>query len=231
MRPVIAALLLVCIAAPAQAFILWEQLPVFGLTAYIDQEFPDDQEFSTYQVHDVTVGAGGWVVTSLSTFFTAGNPNWPMGSVTARLNVFSKSGSLPAPGDDPMLGVVHSAVISQVDPLVNLLTVTGLDIALGPGSYWFGLTPNIQFNGPGQEFHLVSTPPVGDFTAIRNPGGGFQWGTGWTGYESLFRGTPGDGAIRIEGRMGEGPVVPEPCSLALLSMGFTAGVVLIQRRK
>ncbi len=223
-------LLLLCAAVPVQAAVLWEQLPLLGQTAHVDQEFPDFSTYSTYQVHDVSVGAGGWVITSVTGFFT---PNWANGieSGQARLNIFAKTGSMPGAGDNPTLGIVGTADFGISDPAVKLVTLGGLDVALTPGDYWIGLTPIVGFAAGGQGFHQVTAPIIGDYSAVRNPGGAFGFGTGWTTYASLSNGVAGDGAVRIEGRVGGGPVVPEPSTLALLSVGLGSALAFARRRR
>ena len=62
MKKTLTALLLcmlLCVfVVPAQAMILWEQLPVIGGETIVDQEFPDFPSYSTYLVNDVVVGGG-----------------------------------------------------------------------------------------------------------------------------------------------------------------------------
>ena len=100
-----------------------------------------------------------------------------------------------------------------------------VDLVVGPGTFWLGLTPYVDFTIYGQEFHQAA-PIMGDNTAWRNPGGAFGYGTDWT-YAYVVD-TSGvwqdafDAAILIEGT-----IVPAPGVLALLGL---AGLARRRRR-
>lgn len=216
-------LLLVCAMVPVQAGVLWVQAPVSALN--VDQEFPDFSGNSTYQVHDVTVGAGGWNITSITGYYSYGSGSWPA-TANVRINIFPKAGSLPAAGDDPTAGAVYSASLTN-DGSTTSVTAGGLSIGLAPGDYWIGIAPIISFSPYGQEFHKVAESIVGDPTALRNPGGSFGVGTEWGTY-ALFGGSAADGAILIEGDAGA--AVPEPATWSLLALGISALVCFRRRR-
>jgi hypothetical protein len=212
----------------AQAGILWQQAPVPALSAYVDQEFTDFATFMTYQVHDVSVPAGGWTVDAVTTYFGGGSGGWPTsGPISARLNVFGKTGSLPSDtADDPSAGSVYSASISW-DGTTFAVVASGLGLSLGQGDWWIGLTPILDFATYGQQFHLVTGSIVGDLTALRDPGNGFGWGAGWQ--PLTIAGSPtSDGAILLEGEAGLGQV-PEPASLWLIGLGL-AGLAALRSR-
>jgi len=67
---------------------------------------------------------------------------------------------------------------------------------------------------------------MGEYSAIRNPGNGFGFGTAWGTY-ALIGATAADGAIRIEGTSG----IPEPSTWSLLALGVGALAFLRRRRK
>lgn len=213
----ITTLLLFAAMSPhAGAVVLWEQAPDTELTAVVDQEFPDFPDFSTYMVHDISVTGDGWLVDSVTTFFTSGSGNWPSGT-DASLHIFEKTGTLPDNTTDIVPdGTVYTAMITSFGSYLEL-TVDSLALFLAPGDYWIGLTPILEFDPYGQEFHQATTAGlIGDPTAMRNPGDGFGFGADWA-TNSAFGGTGGDYALRIEGRQ-----VPEPGMLALL---LTAGLL------
>jgi hypothetical protein len=200
----------------ARSTVLWEQLAVPG-TGIVDQEFPDDPGYSSYQASDVSVAPGGWIIRSVSTFYTTGYGNWPS-VADVRLSIFSKSGPLPLAGDDPTGGAVYSADLTH-DGADLIVRLDGLEIPLSQGDYWIGLTPIIDFGTWGQEFHSLAAYQIGDPTAIRNPLGGFGFGEDWTTYSGMGLGFgDGDAALRVEGVS----VVPEPATVFLIVLGIGA---------
>jgi hypothetical protein len=223
-RLILAAL--ICSIVPLQAGVLWYQAPDTVATAYVDQEFPDLLLYGTYQVHDVTVDPGGWTIQSITSYFTTGH-GWPA-TGTARLNIFSKTGTLPMAGDDPTVGTSYAASLSVVGGS-TLVTAGGLSINLAAGAYWIGLTPIFAFSSPGQEWHqVVAEAVVGDYSAVRNPGGGFGFGPNWGTYAMMGL-LETDGAILIEGTAGSG-AIPEPATWSLLALGVGA-LAFLRRRK
>jgi hypothetical protein len=69
---------------------------------------------------------------------------------------------------------------------------------------------------------------AGVYSALRNPAGGFGFGTDWGTY-ALLGHEPADGAIRIEGTTGSG-AIPEPATWSLLALGVGA-LAFLRRRK
>ncbi|MCL4209245.1 MAG: hypothetical protein HRU76_12925 [Phycisphaeraceae bacterium] len=206
-------------AGVAQADVLWHQAPNTGAAAYVDQEFSDFPTFSTYGVSDVTFGAAA-TITDVTVYFSV-NAGWPGVITQGRLNIFAKTGSLPGGGDDPGTGTVVNVVVTNMGTHMTI-KASGLNIGVGAGSYWIGLTPMTTFGTHGQAFNMQATGNVGDPTAFRNPGGGFGLGTAW-GTNVLFGGPGSDHAITIEGT-----AIPAPGALALLG---AAGLVARRRRR
>ena len=198
--------------------VLWDQAPNPDDSAFVDQAFADFPDFSTYLVSDVTFGSD-ITIDSITTYFTNGNLTWPQGGAgTATLNIFADDGALDS--EDPASGmsvpVTYNVSATGID-----VVASGLGIALGAGTYWVGLTPELDFGVAGQEFHL-GAGPVGANTAARNPGGGFGLGTDWFEAGPAFGGLDTwDAALTITG-------VPAPGALALLGL---AGVVGRRRRR
>ncbi len=215
---------LTCSIIPLQAGVLWYQPPDAEAFAFADQEFRDDfPAHSTYQVHDVTVGAGGWTIQSITSYFTLGYGYWPA-TASVYLNIFSKSDPLPGPGDDPTAGTEYTASISDDGAATTFITLDGLSISLAAGDYWIGMTPILDFGSYGQEYHMQATAVLGDYSAIRNPGGAMGYGTDWGTY-AMVGYDPGDGAILIEGT-----AIPEPATWSLLALGVGA-LAFLRRRK
>jgi hypothetical protein len=198
---------------------LWDQSNYdLAVSAYVDQAFGDFPAYSTYMVNDIVVGAGGWNVTSVTSYFTVGFGFWP-GSGSGTLNIFAKTGSMPGAGDDPAAGALVAWTSTDLGDGTQAVTASGLNVDLAPGEYWIGLTPTNDFGLFGQEFHR-GAPRVGEETYVRNPGGGFGIGTDW-GTVALFGNASWlgnfDGAFKVEGT-----VVPAPGVAALLVGGLLA---------
>ena len=216
MRKLLVLTIVLGLASWASADVLWDQQPTGG-NNYVDQEFGDFGDYSSYMVTDVDVDTGGWNITSVTTYFTTGNGTWAQG-MGGRLNIFDRTGALPAAGDDPTAGLAV-AVDVTVSGGMTVVTASGLDIDVPAGAAWIGLAPSGDFAVYGQEFHL-DAPLEGDASAWRNPGNAFGNGTEWLNLP-LVGYLYGDPSITIEGT-----IIPEPASLLLLGLG----ALLIRRR-
>lgn len=201
---------------------VWDQSDYdLAANCYVDQEFPDFPAYSTYQVHDFTTHGLPWRIKAVSTYFTAGYGDWS-GIMEARLNLFPKTGSLPRDGDDPTAGTVVGITKTLIDGGATWkITADSLYWDITGGDYWIGLTPIAELGTYGQEFHRVAQTQLLDFTSLRDPGGGFGFGSGWATYRALGY-TEGDGALTVDYFL-----YPEPTTLLLWSLG--AGLALRRR--
>lgn len=153
----------------------WDQSGFdINAVATIDQEFSDFPSFSSYQASDATTSGG--TADSITNFYTEGFGFW--GAVNqARLSTSAVTGALPT--HDPAAGAVVAASYASVGGGASRVSASGLSVGL-TGNDWIVLTPLTTFGTQGQEFRLVaSSGIIGNPTAIRNPGGGFGFGTAW----------------------------------------------------
>jgi hypothetical protein len=211
------ALALVAVAAftaTATADVLWDQSNYdANINAFVDQEFDDFASYSSYMVMDVV--STGWTIQSVSVYFTNNMGNWANVN-QARLNIFAKTGNLPAAGDDPTAGSAVGVSLTNLGDAWEI-TASGLSEVLAAGEYWIGLTPLTNFGAQGQEFHRAA-PIINVDTAWRNPAGAFGLGTAWQTTAALGPDWIGlyDGAIKIQG-------IPAPGALALLGLAGLLG--------
>lgn len=222
------SLLLVCLTAPAA--ILTDQAPGTSTTAFSNQEFePVNSAYDSYQVADITVGAPGWTINSISIYLLGFNSSpWPT-TFNSRLNYFSRSAALPLALEDPTTGAVFSTTLTPDVGGLYKATISGLSLSLAPGDYWIGFTPIVGFDSYGQAYTALAAVDTGAaFTAWRNPGGGFGVTTSWSDLTVPGAAQPGDIAILIEGEL-NGPAIPEPSTVLLLGAGLAA-LALLKRR-
>lgn len=185
-----------------------------------DQEQDDFPGSSTYTLAEVVVPDTGWLVDSITVYFVAPpaeklNPQQGHSVPHAdgwlkvnkgRLNIFSKTGSVPAAADDPSKGEVVALTQKALKDGVYAITVSGLNRKLTPGKYWVGLTPMYNWVRNGQAFHVLTVDQrKGDEGVMRNPAGGEHFTAedenAWKPISQLFGGASRDEepAIKIEG--------------------------------
>ena len=219
------AIILAALAATSQAAVLWDQsalnwggnaypnsisgAPPFGLTAYT--------------VCDVNVDAGGWTIDSVSMYFSLINSDWVNDVSQGRLNIFTKTGSLPASSDNPGAGtIVPMAATVFFDSTVQQnyykVTAAGLNVTLAPGSYWIGITPVAPGGFFGPELGIAAASTIGDYSPYRSPFADF--GSPPANTWANVSGNQ-DAAILITG-------VPAPAGLGLLGL---AGLAAARRRR
>lgn len=218
------------LAAPSYSnaqMVLWDQQPDTSIQQIIDQDIPDQAIFSTFAVNDVNLASstgGGFIIDSVTTYFTNAGGAWPAGVTSGILNIFDGDGLVA--GDDPTTGGDFgpgSVAVTATDLGNNVLavTATGLNLSLADGTYWFGLSPSAGSSLP-QEFHYSAGSTQGLASQSRNPGGGFGLGTDWFD-SNVLAAEYLDTAITITGEE-----VPEPTTAGLLALGM---IGLVSRRR
>ncbi len=168
------ALLLIPAIACAQVTLVDRQ-PDENLGSFINQEAPSQQAFSSYIVSNVTFDSSV-TINSVTTYYDRGQNSevdWSvLTGVFATLNIFEDP---LTDSDDPTTGAIVPINIT-LNGNIHSLTASGLNITLGPGNYWIGMTPVIDIDIP-QAFHWETASP--EESRFRNPGGGFFGETGW----------------------------------------------------
>ena len=232
---VVAALIAAAPAYTSAQDILWEQAPTLnpaGGAINVVTPAGDPQEtFSTALVNDLTFNTDV-NVQEVTTYFSNVNvaPWSNGGTFNAVLNIFDADPLTDA--DDAFGGGDFGEALVQVTALdpnnsgfagVWSLTVSGLDIDLAAGDYFFGLTPEYASDA-GQEFHVAADGGIlGQNTSFRNPDNGIGIGAGWQDIALLGQ-TDFDAAITVRGE----EIIPEPTSAGLLALGL---VGLVSRRR
>ena len=144
-KPLVAlAALLLCLAPAAGATVLWDQM-VLDLNGpgIANCNAPGFNGVVAYSVNDVTVPAPGWFITQITQYYGQFNLNWVGGITQGLVYVQPKTGGLPTiiPGGplQPMSAAFAGPIQGQ--PVIAV-KASGLNIALTPGEYWIGITPN-----------------------------------------------------------------------------------------
>lgn len=183
------------LASAAGAATLWDQTDFdpWGAGFYNSESGAPPMGITMHTVGDVTVDCG-WLVTSITQYYSALDMMWGEGITQGYLHVYPKTGPLPIDGvDDPTADplVPVSAVLNGDHWVV---TASGLSIDLMPGSYWIGFTPIAPGGMWGPEIHLSSmSAPIGDASASYDP---YGMPVAWMNFN------PGvDTAVLIEGEV------------------------------
>ena len=196
------ALLVLGLASTASADVLWDQsdFDPFGAGFFNSESGEPPFGMTQYCVNDVMVTGDGWMVESISIYFSALDPFWGDGILEGKLHLFPKTGPLPVDGvDDPTASPVVAMSGVFVDDHI-VVTASGLSLEVLPGEYWIGITPVAPSGGFGPEIHLSSMTLMGDASASYDP-------FAFPGPPAWFQLNPGvDAAIFIEGT----PIQPTP---------------------
>ena len=166
-------------------------------SAYVDQDFPDSPDSSSYLADDFTNSAP-WTINEISI------PGYGWGSFTTLMNatslnwaIYADNAGIPAgyPGD----GVTTpqwSLSLPPSDASIVLSNGTGglpsnVDITLSApptipaGTWWLIFWPVMSFGSDGQYGRQGSDTTNGYTTQFINPGGGFGFGTTWQSWAVL----------------------------------------------
>ena len=171
---------------------LWDQQPDRTLQSVVDSEFAEPfSMFTTYLVNDASFSTGVEIST-ITVYFTNNSGEWPSTISEARLSIFTDDFT---PFDPRIDGELVSVDVREVETGVLAISADKLDITLGAGRHWIGLTPVLDLSFGAQEFRLGSGNTVGE-TFARNPRGGFGLGTDWLP-ASVFAPGFGDAAMTI----------------------------------
>ena len=160
----LAAVLVLAMASAASAQVLWDQsdFDAFGPGFFNSESGSPPFGITSHTVNHITV-PGPWHMTRISVFFSATDPGFGAGIFQGYLHVWPKTGSVPT--EDPMTSpVVLMTATSQVGPNGEYFEVStvDLDMNIGAGEYWIGITP-IAAAGPfGPEIHMAAISQYGD---------------------------------------------------------------------
>ncbi len=191
---------------------LWDQpLSEVNQGAYVDQEFPDFLEYSSFLADDfygddyfwisaIFVPGDGW--NGFSSLLNADSLTW---------QIYADNGG--APDGDPAGGgnpPVWTLTLPPTDPQVVIGAGTPggypsdttlsllLPITIPPGHWWLVFYPTLSFGSYGQFGRQPADTTNGYGAQFINPGGGFGYGTVWTAASEI--GFPGsDLAFRLDG--------------------------------
>lgn len=204
---------------------LYQQLPSDDPFANVSsQDFPDATDFSITAADDFSVPAGpGWNVDALSANFTTGNGSG-LDPIDMRWIIFEDDNGQPGSEVLNVLG-------GSLDTGTGMADISlGAAVELAPGNYWLASQIVGEISLFGQEFQRGSDDGngSGNFQWL-NPGGAAGLPDGWVDANSTIDDTTGLPFSDVQNlAFGVfGSVVPEPTTIALLGLAFTA----IRRRR
>lgn len=151
------------LAQVASSDTLWDQsdYDVAGMGFFNSESGSPPFGSTNHTVNDVTVECG-WLVESITIYFSAVDPGWGGAITQGYLHVYPKTGALPV--EDPTASpLVPMSAVLDADHFV--LTASGLDLDLPPGDYWIGITPIAPGGIMGPEICLSCFGYFGDPSA------------------------------------------------------------------
>ena len=160
------ALAVFTLATVASADVLWDQsdFDVWAAGFFNSESGEPPFGMTMHTVNDVTVGDGGWIIESISTYYSALDAEWGLGITEGYLHIFEKTGALPGELDDPTASpVVPMSAVLDGDHWV--VTAAGLSVVVDPGEYWILTTPMAPSGAFGPEIHISSMTFIGDAAA------------------------------------------------------------------
>jgi len=191
--------------------VLWDQpLSTVNQNAYVDQEFTDYSDYSSFLADDFLNGEA-W---KFDTVFVPGN-GW--NGFSSLLNadaltwqIYADNGGVP--DGDPSGGgnpPVWTLTLAPADPQVSITTGSGgmpsdttLDlmtpVTVPAGHWWLVFFPTMGFVNGGQFGRQPADTTNGYWGQFVNPGGGFGYGTEWQSWATIGAAQQ-DIAFRLEG--------------------------------
>lgn len=194
---ILVALATFAFTAPVSAVVLWDQsdFDAFGPGFFNSISGGPPFGLTIHAVSDVTVGGTGWTINSVTQYYSALDMYWGLGIVQGALHVFPKTGPLPI--EDPATSAIVPMTAAFV--LDHFEVTASVNLALPPGEYWIGITPEAGSGPFGPEIHLASQTLMGDASASYDV-------FAFPGPPAWFNFNPGvDASILIDGELG-GPV-------------------------
>lgn len=227
------AVLSLSLAAMASADTLWDQSAIdinapVNYQNRVGSSAPFGSQREYYGMADITVGAGGWTIDSISVYmsFWALYVNGP--ATGGVLNIVAQTpGQPPSSGYNPrrpanggsgQLVTVTTTEFTFAAQTIDQVTASGLNIYLAPGNYWIGLTPTYAGGGFGLPGQWPSATLIGDDQYYRGANIGTM-DASWSDNTTDANYPHGDGAFLITGTF-----TPTPGAAALLGVaGLAAG--------
>jgi len=192
--------------------VLWDQpLSSANQAAYVNQEFTDYPEYSSFLADDF-INTEPW---DISTIFVPGD-GWNgfsslMNADSLTWQIYADNGGVPD-GDPISGGAVWSITLPPTDPQVTISTGTpggypsnatlnlATPVSVPDGQWWLVFYPTMGFGCCGQFGRQPADTANGYTGQFNNPGGGFGYGTGWQPW-TVIGPTQQDIAFRLEGEV------------------------------
>jgi Fibronectin type III domain/Peptidase_C39 like family len=191
--------------------VLWNQpLSTVNQNAYVDQDFPDYPNYSSYLADDF-VNAAAW---NISTIFVPGD-GWNgfsslFNATALTWQIYADCAGVPCGNPSGGSSPVWTLTLPPTDPKVTITTGTPggypsnttltlpTPVNRPAGHWWLVFYPTMSYGSYGQ-FGRQSSDTANGYTGqFINPGGDFGYGTAWQAW-TVLGSTQQDIAFRLEG--------------------------------